>query len=590
MGPSNLKLAEVSHSAPARAKGPEGHFLVPAGRSLEFMACLARKNVVTGDVLSKFASADRPGQERKLRELWELTDLSADAFADEVAQFYKLPRLNLPQLLAASAQTGPFSHRFLNEMAVFPCQLADGSGNTLVVADPSDAATIRAAEFTLGGPVALAVASFEEIATALTQRLGEDALTTPEGAETARVQANDDIDSLRDLASGAPVVRAVNDLLEKAVELRATDIHVEPFRSGVVLRMRIDGLLQVVPTPADVLPQALISRIKILAGLNIAERRLPQDGAAHLRVARSDIDIRVATMPTRYGESAVIRLLPKDRGILEIPKLGLSNPDQQTLRRLLELPHGIIVVTGPTGSGKTTTLATMLTALNDKTRKILTIEDPIEYEIRGINQSQVKPEIGLTFAAALRAFVRQDPDVIMVGEVRDPETANIAIHAALTGHLVLTTLHTETAATAVPRLLDLGVENFLMQSTLRAVIAQRLVRVLCDRCKIEQKLSAASLAADPRYAMLRLREGDSVYVPGGCERCNGTGYRGRTGVFEILEITDAIRRLIKTTPDSGTIRRAAMDAGMTTMFEDGAAKSLAGITSAAEVFRVTTIG
>ena len=590
MGPSNLKLAEVSHSAPARAKGPEGHFLVPAGRSLEFMACLARKNVVTGDVLSKFASADRPGQERKLRELWELTDLSADAFADEVAQFYKLPRLNLPQLLAASAQTGPFSHRFLSEMAVFPCQLADGSGNTLVVADPSDAATIRAAEFTLGGPVALAVASFEEIATALTQRLGEDALTAPEGAETARVQANDDIDSLRDLASGAPVVRAVNDLLEKAVELRATDIHVEPFRSGVILRMRIDGLLQVVPTPADVLPQALISRIKILAGLNIAERRLPQDGAAHLRVARSDIDIRVATMPTRYGESAVIRLLPKDRGILEIPKLGLSNPDQQTLRRLLELPHGIIVVTGPTGSGKTTTLATMLTALNDKTRKILTIEDPIEYEIRGINQSQVKPEIGLTFAAALRAFVRQDPDVIMVGEVRDPETANIAIHAALTGHLVLTTLHTETAATAVPRLLDLGVENFLMQSTLRAVIAQRLVRVLCDRCKIEQKLSAASLAADPRYAMLRLREGDSVYVPGGCERCNGTGYRGRTGVFEILEITDAIRRLIKTTPDSGTIRRAAMDAGMTTMFEDGAAKCLAGITSAAEVFRVTTIG
>jgi len=590
VGPSNLKLAEVSHSAPARAKGPEGHFLVPAGRSLEFMACLARKNVVTGDVLSKFASGDRPGQERKLRELWELTDLSADAFADEVAQFYKLPRLNLPQLLAASAQTGPFSHRFLSEMAVFPCQLAEGSGNTLVVADPSDAATIRAAEFTLGEPVALAVASFEEIATALTQRLGEDALTTPEGVETARVQANDDIDSLRDLASGAPVVRAVNDLLEKAVELRATDIHVEPFRSGVVLRMRIDGLLQVVPTPADVLPQALISRIKILAGLNIAERRLPQDGAAHLRVARSDIDIRVATMPTRYGESAVIRLLPKDRGILEIPKLGLSSPDQQTLRRLLELPHGIIVVTGPTGSGKTTTLATMLTALNDKTRKILTIEDPIEYEIRGINQSQVKPEIGLTFAAALRAFVRQDPDVIMVGEVRDPETANIAIHAALTGHLVLTTLHTETAATAVPRLLDLGVENFLMQSTLRAVIAQRLVRVLCDRCKIEQKLSAASLAADPRYAMLRLREGDSVYVPGGCERCNGTGYRGRTGVFEILEITDAVRRLIKTTPDSGTIRRAAMDAGMTTMFEDGAAKSLAGITSAAEVFRVTTIG
>ena len=261
------------------------------------------------------------------------------------------------------------------------------------------------------------------------------------------------------------MVRAVTDLLEKAVELRATDIHVEPFRAGLVLRMRIDGLLRTVPTPADVLPQALISRIKILAGLNIAERRLPQDGAAHLRIARSDIDVRVATMPTQHGESAVIRLLAKDRGVLHIGKLGLSGGDEAKLERLLKLPHGILVVTGPTGSGKTTTLATMLSILNDSTRKILTIEDPVEYEIRGVNQSQVKPDIGLTFAAALRAFVRQDPDVIMVGEVRDAETAHIAIHAALTGHLVLTTLHTETAAAAVPRLLDLGVESFLLQST-----------------------------------------------------------------------------------------------------------------------------
>ncbi|MEJ2374289.1 MAG: GspE/PulE family protein [Pseudolabrys sp.] len=541
-------------------------------------------------MLTKFTSPDQPRKGKKLRELWELTDLSADAFADEIAHFYKLPRLDLPQLLAASLQAGAFSHRFLNEMTVFPCRIAEDNQITLVVADPSDTATIHAAELTLGGPLALAVASFEEIATALTQRLGEDELAAPEDIEAAPTQASDDVDSLRDLASGAPVVRAVNDLLQKAIELRATDIHVEPFRTVVVLRMRIDGLLQAVPTPADVLPQALISRIKILAGLNIAERRLPQDGAAHLRVARSDIDIRVATMPTRYGESAVIRLLPKDRGMLEITKLGLASLDQEKLRRLLELPHGIIVVTGPTGSGKTTTLATLLTALNDTRRKILTIEDPIEYEIRGINQSQIKPEIGLTFAAALRAFVRQDPDVIMVGEIRDPETANIAIHAALTGHLVLTTLHTETAATAVPRLLDLGVENFLLQSTLRAVIAQRLVRVLCDYCKIQEQISSASLAADPRYEMLYLKVGDSIHLPGGCERCNGTGYRGRTGVFEVLEITEEIRELMKSTPDSATIRRAARDAGMTTMFEDGAAKCLAGITSPAEVFRVTTIG
>ena len=248
----------------------------------------------------------------------------------------------------------------------------------------------------------------------------------------------------------------------------------------------------------------------------------------------------------------------------------------------------MIVVTGPTGSGKTTTLATMLTALNDTKRKILTIEDPIEYEIRGINQSQVKPEIGLTFAAALRAFVRQDPDVIMVGEVRDAETAHIAIHAALTGHLVLTTLHTETAAAAVPRLLDLGVEGSLLQSTLRSVIAQRLVRILCERCKIERELTTALIASDPRYAMLGLKAGDTVHEPAGCERCSGTGYRGRTGVFEVLEINDEVRGLIGSRTDSQTIARAATLAGMTTMFEHGVAKCRDGVTSAAEVLRVTT--
>jgi general secretion pathway protein E len=585
----NVKLVEANPSALVTTTAAVGTPPTP-DQSLQFTGYLARKHVITGDLLTKLTSISRTDAGRQLRELWELTDLSADAFADEVAHFYKLPRLDLPQLLAASSLAGSFSRRFLHEMTVFPCRLKHSDTNTLVVADPTDAASVRAAELTLGRPVSLAIASFEDIGTALTERLGEDALAAPDTEQVTSVAADEDVDSLRDLASGAPVVRAVNALLEKAIELRATDIHVEPFRTGVVLRLRIDGLLQPVPTPPDVLPHALISRIKILAALNIAERRLPQDGAAHLHVARSNVDIRVATMPTRYGESAVIRLLPKDRGVLEISKLGLSNNDQSKVRRLLELPHGIVVITGPTGSGKTTTLATMLTALNDTTRKILTIEDPVEYEIRGVNQSQVKPEIGLTFATALRAFVRQDPDVIMVGEVRDPETANIAIHAALTGHLVLTTLHTETAATAVPRLLDLGVENFLLQSTLRAVIAQRLVRILCERCKIKRELSSQAIATDPRYPMLRLKVGDCVHEPKGCERCNGTGYRGRTGIFEVLEITDDVRKLMDARPDALTLRQAAMDAGMTTMFEDGAAKCHAGVTSAAEVFRVTTVG
>jgi general secretion pathway protein E len=294
-------------------------------------------------------------------------------------------------------------------------------------------------------------------------------------------------------------------------------------------------------------------------------------------------------MPTQHGESAVIRLLPRDRGLLEIGKLGLSTHDETILRRLLLLPHGMIVVTGPTGSGKTTSLATMLSILNESTRKILTIEDPVEYEIHGVNQSQVRPSIGLTFSNALRAFVRQDPDVIMVGEVRDAETANIAIHAALTGHLVLTTLHTETAAAAVPRLLDLGVEGFLLKSTLRAVIAQRLVRLLCDRCRVEHRLRADDLAADPRYGMLGFVAGDTVCEPGGCERCGGTGYRGRQGVFECLELTEPVRTLIGSHTDSGVIEEAAVRAGMTTMIEDAVAKCRAGVTSAAEVLRVTTV-
>jgi general secretion pathway protein E len=561
----------------------------PALGWLDFANYLLRKGAITGDLLAKTASADGSGGQTRLRDLWELTDLSANDFADEVARFYQLPRLSLPQLLAASSLAPRFSPRFLREMAIFPCQTPAESGPKLVVADPTDSAVVRAAQIVLRGPVTVEVASFEDIATVLSKRLDEDETLASDAAESTIAQGEDDIESLQDLASGAPVVRAVNDLLEKAVELRATDIHVEPIRGGMLLRLRVDGLLRGVPTPAKVLPQALISRIKIIAGLNIAERRLPQDGAAHLRVARSDIDIRVATMPTQFGESAAIRLLPKDRGVLEIAKLGLSTQDEAKLKQLLRLPHGIVVVTGPTGSGKTTTLATMLTALNDATRKILTIEDPIEYEIRGVNQSQVKPEIGLTFAAALRAFVRQDPDVIMVGEIRDSETANIAIHAALTGHLVLTTLHTETAAAAVPRLLDLGVEPFLLQSTIRAVIAQRLVRILCDRCKVERQLTATDLAEDPRYTMLDLRAGNSVREANGCDHCSGTGYRGRTGVFEVLEATDEVRQLIGARTDSDTIARAATQAGMTTMFEHGVAKCRSGATSAAEILRVTTV-
>jgi general secretion pathway protein E len=554
---------------------------------VDFARHLSSKNYIVSDLTFASGRDNENNSELSLRRLWELTDLSANDFADEVARFYRLSRVGLPELIAAAPVIGAFSRRFLRETTVFPYQTPDRRLR-LALADPSDAAAIRAAEIVLGGPVEIEVASFEDIATALTERLGEDA-SAPDVTEVALAPGDDDIESLRDLASGAPVVRAVNDLLEKAMELRASDIHIEPFRNGLVVRMRVDGLLRMVPTPAGAVPQALISRIKILAGLNIAERRLPQDGAARLRVARSEIDIRVATMPAQHGESAVIRLLPRDRGLLDIGKLGLLSRDETTMRRLLALPHGMIVITGPTGSGKTTTLATMLSILNEPTRKILTIEDPVEYEIHGVNQSQVKPGIGLTFATAMRAFVRQDPDVIMVGEVRDPETANIAIHAALTGHLVLTTLHTETAAAAVPRLLDLGVEGFLLKSTLRAVIAQRLVRILCDRCKVKRTLTPADISADPRYVALGLQAGETLHEPAGCERCGGTGYRGRCGVFEILDMVDEVRTLVGSHTDAATLDEAATRAGMTTMADDAIAKCRAGLTSAAEVLRVTTV-
>lgn len=540
------------------------------------------------------ADADKLGRlngsgptEGGLRKLWEMSELSASEFADEVALFFELPRVTLQEMMGTESRVQQFSRRFLREMAVFPCQPAGGSP-VLVLADPTDRASIQAAGIVLGTAPVIKVASFEDIGTVLDQRLGEEETVSTDNAVNAAVQ-DDDIDNLRDLASGAPVVRAVNDMFETAVELRASDIHIEPGRSSLTVRMRVDGLLRNVATPSGVPPAAVISRIKILAGLNIAERRLPQDGGARVRAARSELDVRVAIMPTQHGESAVIRLLPRDRALLSIDKLGFLASDQAKLRRMLALPHGMVIVTGPTGSGKTTTLATVLSLLNEPTRKILTIEDPVEYEIPGISQSQAKPSIGLTFATALRSFVRQDPDVIMVGEVRDSETAHVAIHAALTGHLVLTTLHTETAAAAVPRLLDLGVEAFLLRSTLRAVIAQRLVRQLCDRCKTSRPLTHADVEADPRYTAVGLAVGNVIFEPAGCERCGGVGYRGRIGVFEVLEMNEEVRALVEEQSDWESIDKVAIRNGMTTMIEDGLAKCLSGMTSAAEILRVTTV-
>jgi general secretion pathway protein E len=334
--------------------------------------------------------------------------------------------------------------------------------------------------------------------------------------------------------------------------------------------------------------KGILSRLKILAGLNITERRLAQDGRAHIVVAGAEIDLRVATMPTMHGECAVIRLLRKGAGLVALDQIGMSPRDEAILRKALLAPYGMVIVTGPTGSGKTTTLAASLAVINEPTRKILTIEDPVEYQIPGITQTQVHPGIGLTFASALRSFMRLDPDVIMVGEMRDSETAHIGVHAALTGHLVLTTLHTNTSAGAITRLIDMGIESFLLASCARVIVAQRLVRILCDHCKEIHALSAADVAADERYQALGIEAGEKVCRPKGCDWCNHTGFRGRKGVFEIMEIGTALRRSIGPKTDATDLETAARHQGMTTMTEDGIKKLRAGQTTLDEIFRLTT--
>jgi general secretion pathway protein E len=476
------------------------------------------------------------------------------------------------------------SPRFLKEERLFPYE--DRSGTlTLAIAHPIDDETVRATEIALLRAVAVAVATSDDIDAALATTLEAAPSNTVAAAEAAAI--DDDLDDLRDLARGAPVVRALDDLLRLAVEQRATDLHIEPFGNVLQVRLRIDGLLKALPPPPISMAKGILSRLKIMAGLNISERRLPQDGRARIVVGGAEIDLRVATMPTMHGESAVVRLLRKGSGFVTLDQVGLSARDEAILRAALQAPFGMIIVTGPTGSGKTTTLAASLAVINEPIRKILTIEDPIEYHISGINQTQVHPAIGLTFATALRSFLRQDPDVIMVGEMRDGETAHIGVHAALTGHLVLTTLHTNSGAGAIPRLIDLQVESFLLASSVRAIVGQRLVRVLCEHCREVRRLSTRDLAQEQRCAALGFKAGDTVYDAKGCDWCGFTGFHGRRGVFEVIEVTPSVRRAIGPKTDATALEKVALAEGMTTMADDGAAKCRAGVTTIDEVFRVT---
>ena len=507
--------------------------------------------------------------------------------------------LRIPTAGAADYPTVPvlenvLTYRFMKQCKFVPLSLEEGV-LTLAMTDPLDHATLESVRQASGYQVKSLLGAESEIMDVLERLYGSAASSMGriiEGIDDGTLgplsDEIEDVEQLKDLASEAPVIRLVNLLMSKAVESRASDIHIEPFEKDLKVRYRIDGILHDVESPPKKLKAAVISRVKIMAKLNIAERRLPQDGRIKLKVLGKDIDLRVSTLPTMYGESVVMRILDKSNTALyDIRRLGFPEDSLQEFTGLIKRPHGIVLVTGPTGSGKTTTLYSALDTINLPDKKIITIEDPIEYQVDGVNQIQVHTQIGLTFAAGLRHIVRQDPDVIMVGEIRDLETAEIAIRAALTGHLVFSTLHTNDAPSAITRLVDMGAEDYLIASSLLGVLAQRLVRVICPHCK-EEVFPVPEMLDEIGFRRGNGHREPARFFEGkGCERCSKTGYIGRIGIYELMTFNDDLRKLTIGKADSNQLRKKAVEAGMRTLRDDGWLKVRQGTTSIAEVLRVT---
>lgn len=480
------------------------------------------------------------------------------------------------------------SLRFLKNYHIIGLQHTDDA-ITVAMMDPEDQFTINGLRLATRKPIIAKVGLLSEIDAALDAQYGEDKSKMDKLIADSATDdlGEEDLAHLKDLASEAPVIKMVNLIMQRAIETKASDIHIEPFEQSLKIRLRIDGVLQEIDAPNVKSTAAVISRIKIMAKLNIAERRLPQDGRIKVQMIGKELDLRVSTIPTMHGESVVIRLLDKENTVLDFAALGFAGRHLQQFIDVLSQPHGIILITGPTGSGKSTTMYAALKQLNTPERKIITVEDPVEYQMEGINQIQAKPQIGLTFASALRSIVRQDPDVIMIGEMRDLETARIAVQSALTGHLVLSTLHTNDAAGGITRLLDMGLEEYLLTSTVNGILAQRLIRKLCPSCK------KGAIAAPEIVKKLRLQrfapKGDIVlYQPIGCSACSHTGYRGRLAIIEFLPMTDPIRKLIMAHEEAGTIQKLAITEGMQTLYENGLVKVIEGITTLEEVMRVTS--
>ena len=498
-----------------------------------------------------------------------------------------IPLLSVGDYPEAAIQVDGLSQDFIISNHVVPVAVSD-AGVAFAATVPQDSFLAKALGMALDRPVSLSLGLESDILKMVQFYLEEETETDSVLDDTFTGQSDDDfIEHLKDIASEAPVIRLVNQMIHRALDMGASDIHIEPFEDGIHLRYRVDGVLQPFPDPpAAQMAPAIASRIKLLSQMNIAERRLPQDGRIMTRVKGHELDLRVSTIPTVHGESIVMRVLDRDSIKLSLSLMGFSEHTLERYQELLARPHGVLLLTGPTGSGKTTTLYASLASLDSDALKIITVEDPVEYQLQGVNQIQVQSQIELDFARSLRAILRQDPDIIMIGEIRDAETAKIGVQSALTGHLVLSTLHTNTAAGAITRLEDMGVERYLITSSVNGVLAQRLLRTLCEHCK--EPLTMDALAIE-QTGLRRYVDADSctVYRAVGCEHCMETGYSGRTGIHELFVLDDEIHQVIMAGADATRLHAAARDLGMTTLYEDGLRKVLQGVTSMDEVLRVT---
>ena len=554
----------------------------------EFLAVLQQNNKLSATDLNKALQLQKSAKGESIPQLLIKLGLCSELDIVNGFEYHGLTHVEASAYPVDTPFAEHVSLRFLKYYHAIGLAM-DEQSISIAVMDPENQFVIDALQLMTGKVIKMKIGLLSEIDAALEVQYGEGKSEMDKlGDHWAGDEIGDeDLEHLKDLASEAPVIKMVNIFLQKAVELQASDIHIEPFEQSLKIRLRVDGVLQNIDAPPATSSAAVLSRIKIMAKLNIAERRLPQDGRVKVQMVGKELDLRVSTIPTMHGESVVIRLLDKENIVLDFSALGLTGDNSKKFIDVLAQPHGIVLITGPTGSGKSTTLYTALKQLNTTARKIITVEDPVEYQLEGVNQIQVKPTIGLTFSAVLRSIVRQDPDVIMIGEMRDLETAKIAVQSALTGHLVLSTLHTNNAAGGITRLLDMGLEEYLLSSTINGILAQRLVRVLCPDCKEPYK-ATETVIEDMKLKAFSDNEDIQLYKAVGCSACGEIGYKGRQAIIEFLPMSESIRKQIMSHKEAEDIQKQAIKEGMLTLYEDGILKALQGVTTLQEVLRVTT--